>query len=357
MLRVLKSAFVLTWFVVLPFLVGLAKGGLVVGGFDTTRSQDYSVPAGVDFSGLRNDISSTYASTTFVSFPTLTSSALNGVQVLMIGAVNGSGGTSATSPLSAGEQTALLDYVMSGGGAIIEVDNDNYAGSGTSAVNNSFLAPFGLDVTGSFLNSQTANVTTFTGPITNGPFGSLTSFTTYYPGYFDSLGPNATALASLAANGQPVLAEIAPGALGPHSGAVIFQADTVFVNGFPSAPTGNNLTLALNEINFARQMPGDVNFDGIVNGTDINTVAGHWLDRGNGIPADANGDGIVNGLDINMIASNWLYTGRMATGAGTSVPEPSTLVLAAFGGVALLAYRRRAGHRASGRLFQPASRR
>ena len=43
--------------------------------------------------------------------------------------------------------------------------------------------------------------------------------------------------------------------LGPHSGAVIFQSDTLFIDGFPSAPIGNNLTLAMNEIAFAHQIP------------------------------------------------------------------------------------------------------
>ena len=79
----------------------------------------------------------------------------------------------------------------------------------------------------------------------------------------------------------------------------------------------------------ASYLPGDVNFDGIVNGLDIADVASHWLQTGNpgGIAGDANFDGVVNGLDISVIASHWLATaGRGASGA--TVPEPSTLILA-----------------------------
>ena len=79
------------------------------------------------------------------------------------------------------------------------------------------------------------------------------------------------------------------------------------------------------------QLPGDANFDGIVNGLDVALVASNWLQTGNG---DVNGDGVVNGLDIALISSNWLHT----AGGATSVPEPSTIALAAFGVIALLAY-------------------
>jgi Dockerin type I domain len=92
--------------------------------------------------------------------------------------------------------------------------------------------------------------------------------------------------------------------------------------------------------------PGDANSDGIVNGLDINLVAGHWLHTGANTPGDVNGDGIVNGLDINVVAGHWLNTGTPGgilltyTAAAQGVPEPSTLVLGLLAALGL-AYRSR----------------
>ena len=88
------------------------------------------------------------------------------------------------------------------------------------------------------------------------------------------------------------------------------------------------------------EIPGDVNFDGIVNAQDIALIASQWLQTGN-IPADANGDRIVNAQDIAMVATNWLQTSGPSVGSAATVPEASTLVLAALAGLALLACRRR----------------
>jgi PEP-CTERM motif len=98
-----------------------------------------------------------------------------------------------------------------------------------------------------------------------------------------------------------------------------------------ASPDWQTVTLGLRPT-----IPGDVNMDGIVNGLDVNMVATHWLELGTSPPGDANGDGVVNGLDLNRIASHWLQNG-----SGAQVPEPSTILLAALGGLALLAHRRR----------------
>jgi hypothetical protein len=89
-------------------------------------------------------------------------------------------------------------------------------------------------------------------------------------------------------------------------------------------------------------LPGDVNFDRVVNGLDISLVASHWLQSGvNYGTGDANGDGVVNGLDIALIASHWLQAGAGGAGNGSAVPEPATIMLAAFGALALFGRRRR----------------
>ena len=92
--------------------------------------------------------------------------------------------------------------------------------------------------------------------------------------------------------------------------------------------------------------PGDLNGDGVVNGLDIALVASNWLRTGFN-NADANGDGVVNGLDIALISANWLKTSpNGGAGSGSAVPEPSAIVLAALGGLAVLACRRRRGAKA-----------
>lgn len=79
---------------------------------------------------------------------------------------------------------------------------------------------------------------------------------------------------------------------------------------------------------------GDVNGDHIVNAQDLALVSSSWLATGTNA-ADVNSDGIVNSQDLALVSSNWLATDSPA--ASAAVPEPSTLILAALGGLALLA--------------------
>ena len=91
-------------------------------------------------------------------------------------------------------------------------------------------------------------------------------------------------------------------------------------------------------------VPGDLNHDGVVNGLDMSIVASNWLQTGTNMAGDANGHSVVNGLDFSVINANWLKNAGGSTVAGmgvvTIVPEPATIVAAAFG-LALLACRRR----------------
>jgi PEP-CTERM motif len=96
-------------------------------------------------------------------------------------------------------------------------------------------------------------------------------------------------------------------------------------------------------------VPGDVNHDGVVNGLDISLVASNWLRTGTNMPGDASGQAMVNGLDFSTIDSNWLKRAGdstvsmmvSASGSAVIVPEPATIVMAAIGGLALLACRHR----------------
>jgi hypothetical protein len=89
---------------------------------------------------------------------------------------------------------------------------------------------------------------------------------------------------------------------------------------------------------------GDVNLDGVVNGTDLGILSGNWLltsrhwGQGN---FNGQTDNVVNGTDLGILSGNWLATspGSLASGA-VAIPEPSTLMIVGLG-LAGLAYARR----------------
>ncbi|MBI2827280.1 MAG: hypothetical protein HYX69_21620 [Planctomycetia bacterium] len=84
-----------------------------------------------------------------------------------------------------------------------------------------------------------------------------------------------------------------------------------------------------------RFLSGDVSHDGIVDVSDIQTIAANYLTAGP--TGDANNDGIVDISDIQVVAANYLNGGGgipagNGGGAGASlVPEPTGAVLMAVG--------------------------
>ena len=131
-----------------------AAAGLVVGGFDAARGGFESLAPGED-SALASDISSAYPGTTFSFANTLTPSFLSGVQAVILGVATTD--TSAVTPLSTSEQSALLNFVLGGGTALIFADNSTFA-SGAAATNASFVSPFGVTITGTLNGGQTAPI-------------------------------------------------------------------------------------------------------------------------------------------------------------------------------------------------------
>ncbi|HLP84985.1 MAG TPA: hypothetical protein VK157_11605 [Phycisphaerales bacterium] len=215
-------------------------------GFSTVRGGGTSLPTGSLISTLRSGIVS--------GFPGVSLRGVNSLTELDIATdtaavlFSGSGPTSGITPLTTAEQSALLNFVLAGRGAVIFVDNDTFAGPTSDAVNESLIDPFNMDVTGTG-PAWARNATVAApanSPVTSGPFGIIANFNIGWTGTFSSLSPAASSIAIAVDNGQPVLATIPCGALGPTSGPVVFVADSTLVGNGYITPT--NLALARNII-------------------------------------------------------------------------------------------------------------
>ena len=50
-------------------------------------------------------------------------------------------------------------------------------------------------------------------------------------------------------------------------------------------------------------IPGDINGDGVVDGTDLSILLGYWgLDAPD---VDINGDGVIDGTDLSIVLGHW----------------------------------------------------
>jgi len=189
--------------------------------------------------GLANDISSAFPGTTFTFAGTLTPSFLAGSNVAILGVATTD--FSAITPLSSSEQTALYNFVLGGGTALIFADNSTFA-SNAPAANASLVSPFGVTITATLNAGQTAPIIDASGPLT-GPFTPVTAFFGNYTGYFSDTN-GGQVLADWNSDGEPAIDYFKPGFFGPKSGAVVLFADSdAMVAGDALTTTNENLVL------------------------------------------------------------------------------------------------------------------
>jgi hypothetical protein len=224
-----------------------AARGAVLGGFDAARGGTLSLRDSASLANLRSELATAFPGSTITATGTLTPAYLNNLDVLWIAGPTSN--TTATTALSAAEQSALAAFVSSGKGVILVTDNDTFTAT-ADAVHESFLDPFGLDATGTLSGGQTSVVTPAapTHPVTNGPFGTVTSWSANFPGWFNNPG-TATVLTRFGLT-QPSLAVLDRDAVALGSGPVIFVSDT---HPFVDLTPLNNRAVALNA--FAHAVP------------------------------------------------------------------------------------------------------
>jgi len=236
------TALLRAFYVVLLFIAALwtmpgsARAQLVIGGFDASRGGFESL---AEDSTLANDITTAIPGTTFSFSNTLTPTFLAGVNAVILGVATTE--TSAITPLTSSEQTALHNFVLNGGTALMYTDNDTFDPN-APAVNASFLTPFGLTTTGTLLHPPIP-ILNPSGPLTH-PFTPVTDFTTLDAGFYNNTGTG-TVLAQFAP-GEAAIDYFAPGTLGLHSGTAVFFSDSNTLANDGSGLTTSNLNLLLN---------------------------------------------------------------------------------------------------------------
>jgi hypothetical protein len=224
-----------------------AGGPLHIVTWGLGRAPTYSPAAGGQMSKLRaaieDEFTMTWDPVDSLDGP-LAASAAEGAIFLSYGGFN-----PISPPLSGPERAALRAFVDAGKFAILITDNDGFGGS-SDPVNDSLVAPFGVDAVGTLDVDGGFTACTFAGGHAVGQ--GVPSMVEYYPGWFGlaDAAPSPTVLASNTSG--PAVVVFEPKTLGPSAGAVVLFSDSgSFADDVPGNLTPNARTVFLQALHFA----------------------------------------------------------------------------------------------------------
>ncbi|MFM9963794.1 MAG: Calx-beta domain-containing protein, partial [Planctomycetaceae bacterium] len=228
-----------------------SNSNLVIGAFDATRGGTFGLgntSGSASVAAIRAEILSAFPGATIVGagIGGLTPAFLATVNVVWLNSV--SGNTTSTPPLSAAEQSALQSFISAGGGAILFGEHDFFNDT-------SLLAPFGLATDNSVDGINSGTITNLTHPVTQGPFGNVTTISSNFAGNLTALG-SATPLGTWNGSGLPALATLNSGA-----GKVVVLTDVNMYADRLNQAGNQNRALLLNALAFAKPA-GDLQFVG-----------------------------------------------------------------------------------------------
>lgn len=215
--------------------------GQVIVGFDTDRGGIYNLAAQ---SGVRTAIVDALPNATFSFTSSLSDAVFSSAAGVVL--MSPSSNVTAINALTIAEQDALRAFVDRGGFAVLLTDNN--ALDALASANRSFLSPFGLNTAGTYQQSTLSVINPTGNPISNGPFGTVTSLAGIAQGGLTGL-PDAFKPLAQFSGGQIAAGYFASNDLKVGSGAVLVVADAnVFHNTWATA---ENYDLLSNFVSFA----------------------------------------------------------------------------------------------------------
>ena len=304
-------------------------GGLVIGAFNYARGGEFSLSNGANAAAVRTSIQTNFPGASFTGTSTLTSAFLSGINVLWLNSV--SSNSSATLPLNAAEQVALLNFVNAGGGVMIFGENEAYD-------DESLLDPFGATTSGILTDLQAGTITNTTHVVTNGPFGTVRNIRGNYTGSFTVLG-SATSLGTWDSSGLSSVAVVDPGVLSPGSGRVVLFSDVNFYSDQLTAADNSKLVLnalsavaPVTQLTFAGTAGETHNIQVTINGDTLseanetfNVLLSQLTGNSQVTILDGSGLGTILNDDAAPQAPQITSNGGGAT-ASINVPENTTAV-------------------------------